>query len=32
VFLGMAVLFVVMVGVVPLMRRPIVAPPADGAH
>jgi DHA2 family multidrug resistance protein len=32
VFLGMAVLFVVMAAVVPLMRRPGVAPPADAAH
>jgi MFS transporter, DHA2 family, multidrug resistance protein len=32
VFLGMALLFFVMAGLAPFMRRPAVAPPADAAH
>ncbi|HUO54946.1 MAG TPA: DHA2 family efflux MFS transporter permease subunit, partial [Rhodoblastus sp.] len=32
VFLGMAVLFAVMAGLAPFMRRPTAAPPPDAAH
>ena len=32
VFVGMALLFLFMAGIVPLMRRPVAAPPQDAAH
>ena len=32
VFVGMALLFLFMAGIAPLMRRPVAAPPPDAAH
>ena len=32
VFIGMALLFLLMAGITPLMRRPVAAPPPDAAH